>query len=117
MLPSAAHLAPRRLTMGAGLRLQAPHYWLEIAAGPSVQDLDDAEPRLCYTTDTVAIAGRLAQLRIARRVPRLDCPERYLSLYLPAAAGSDAVYLHGAGDSFDDLAALRAVIATVRIDR
>lgn len=89
-LPPAAHLAPRRLTAGAGLRLEAPHYWLEFAAGPSVQDLDDAEPRLCYTIDTVTLAGRPAMVRITRPVPRLDCPERYLSLFLPARPGPAA---------------------------
>jgi hypothetical protein len=110
-VPSEARVASRP----GGLRIEAARFWLDIRIGPAVQDLDDGEPAVCYTSETLMLADRRATLRIARPSPRLDCPERYASLYLAPRAG-DAVYLMGQGSSYEDLALLREIVATIRLD-
>jgi len=110
---SATTIAPVRMTSGelslvapenAALRASGPDAWVVRAHGftmgivRGVADLDDSEPRRCYDAEQVEIDGRGALLRKTRASARADCPENYVSVYLPALRdGTKAVFVWGQG--------------------
>jgi hypothetical protein len=104
--------APADSTLEAirdGWRLGSPRFTLTIRAGQGVSDADDSEPPVCYHAQAVTVDGRPARLRVAREHVRLDCPENYASLYLPG------LFVAVQARDWDDLAAARDVIATLRL--
>jgi hypothetical protein len=90
-------------------RLRNPRFTLTIRSGQGVSDADDSEPPVCYHAQAVTVDGRPALLRVAREHVRLDCPENYASLYLPG------LFVAVQARDWDDLATVRAVIATLRL--
>jgi hypothetical protein len=95
--------------------LRAHSFTIGIARGPSVADLDDAEPRRCYGVAQIVLDNRLAMLRESRASARLDCPENYVSVYLPPAApGELGLFVWGRSVDSDDIPAMAAVVASIR---
>ena len=106
-------------TSGPGAWLLRAHsFTIGIAHGPNVPDLDDAEPPRCYAVQRIVLDGQDAVLRSSRADARLDCPENYVSLYLPpASAGGSALFVWGRSVAFEDIPAMQAVIASIRLAR
>jgi hypothetical protein len=133
MVPAMAQAVAGWKTLSAGaLSLSAPPgtdllparrqlSWRLAGAGFELRvdldgaDGDDAEPALCYEREAIVIDGRSALLRVAKPAPRLDCPERYMSLYVPPAGAKKALYVSGLGDDDNALVVLRTVILSIRI--
>jgi hypothetical protein len=126
--PGWAHQAVGALSLdapaGAALKRVAPQTWelhdrrmtLGVAYGPNVADADDAEPRRCYATEIVLFDGTAGVLRTTRPTARIDCPESYASLYVPSPRpGEAALFLWAWSQDVQDLATVRAVIASIRI--
>jgi hypothetical protein len=103
---------------GAGTwQLRAHSFTIGIARGPSVADLDDAEPRRCYDVAPIVLDNRRALLRQSRASARLDCPENYVSVYLPPAApGESALFVWGRSADVNDMTAMAGVIASIRFN-
>jgi hypothetical protein len=96
-------------------KVRGPKFSIQIELSPSVGDGDDSEPRICYTAELIALGAGRAVLRVSRPHPRLDCPENYASLYVPAAPGRPALYLSARADEYADLDAVRAVVTTIHV--
>ncbi len=62
----------------------------------------------------MTVAGEAAVLRVAKQSPRLDCPENYASLYLPAA-GAEAFYIFAQAASPGDLDPVPDIVSSIRI--
>ena len=67
-----------------GWRLHNPRLVISIQRGPFIADGDDSEPNRCYDQTPIVVDGRRTVLRTGKGFPRLDCPEKYASLYIRA---------------------------------